>query len=67
MARFERTKTFQIDTPGMVHVFLETKDFAQEFLNRLSLNMVHEKIQVVESSELTIDRMMTQNEDTCCS
>ncbi len=25
MARFERTKTFQIDTPGMVHVYLETK------------------------------------------
>lgn len=50
MARFERTKTFQVDTPGMAHVFLETKDFAQEFLDRLSLNMVHEKIQVVESS-----------------
>ncbi len=46
-------RTFQVETPSTVHIFFDEPDFAREVLERLRLTGVYEKIELVESSELT--------------
>lgn len=53
--RFFPDRTFQMYTPGILHVFFEGKVLALEFMKRLSLDRVYDKLQLVESSELNVN------------
>lgn len=53
--QFWPERTFHIETPGMLHVYFEGKALAKDFMERLSLTGVYKKIQMVESSELSIN------------
>ncbi len=48
-------RTLQMETPGMIHVFFEGRNLAKDFMERVSLSGVYKKIQMVESSEWSIN------------